>query len=141
WNERVSSHDFAIDVTSYTKILFVTVAAINICPGIYTKLVIVQNAIDLAQALGIGRPKVALLSAVETVYPKIPSTIEAAALCKMLDRGQITGGLLDGPLGIDNAISRDAAEAKGIRSEVAGNADILVAPDLKRGNMIRKQHD
>lgn len=137
--ERRMSHVFALDVPSYPKLLFVTDAAINIFPDLETKRDIVQNAVDLAQALGIGRPKVALLSAVETVYPKIPSTIEAAALCKMLDRGQITGGLLDGPLAIDNAISREAAEAKGIRSDVAGDADILMVPDLEAGNMIAKQ--
>lgn len=137
--ERRMSHVFALDVPSYPKLLFVTDAAINIFPDLETKRDIVQNAIDLAQALGISRPKVALLSAVETVYPKIPSTIEAAALCKMLDRGQITGGLLDGPLAIDNAISREAAEAKGIRSDVAGDADILMVPDLEAGNMIAKQ--
>lgn len=137
--ERRMSHVFALDVPSYSKLLFITDAAINIFPDLETKRDIVQNAIDLAQALGIARPKVALLSAVETVYPKIPSTIEAAALCKMLDRGQITGGVLDGPLAIDNAISREAAEAKGISSEVAGDADILVVPDLESGNMIAKQ--
>ena len=137
--ERRMSHIFALDVPHHPKLLFITDAAINIFPDLETKRDIVQNAIDLAQSLGVALPKVALLSAVETVYPKIPSTIEAAALCKMLDRGQITGGLLDGPLGIDNAISRDAAEAKGIRSEVAGDADILVAPDLEAGNMIAKQ--
>lgn len=137
--ERRMSHVFALDVPSYPKLLFVTDAAINIFPDLETKRDIVQNAIDLAQALGIARPKVALLSAVETVYPKIPSTIEAAALCKMLDRGQITGGLLDGPLAIDNAISREAAEAKGICSDVAGDADILMVPDLEAGNMIAKQ--
>lgn len=137
--ERRMSHIFALDVPQHPKLLFITDAAINIFPDLETKRDIVQNAIDLAQALGVALPKVALLSAVETVYPKIPSTIEAAALCKMLDRGQITGGLLDGPLGIDNAISREAAEAKGIRSEVAGDADILVAPDLEAGNMIAKQ--
>jgi phosphotransacetylase len=137
--ERRMSHVFALDVPSYSKLLFITDAAINIFPDLETKRDIVQNAIDLAQALGIALPKVALLSAVETVYPKIPSTIEAAALCKMLDRGQITGGLLDGPLAIDNAISREAAEAKGICSEVAGDADILMVPDLEAGNMIAKQ--
>lgn len=137
--ERRMSHVFALDVPDHPKLLFITDAAINIFPDLETKRDIVQNAIDLAQSLGIVRPKVALLSAVETVYAKIPSTIEAAALCKMLDRGQISGGLLDGPLGIDNALSREAAEAKGIRSEVAGDADILVAPDLEAGNMIAKQ--
>lgn len=137
--ERRMSHVFALDVPQHPKLLFITDAAINIFPDLETKRDIVQNAIDLTRALGLVLPKVALLSAVETVYPKIPSTIEAAALCKMLDRGQITGGLLDGPLAIDNALSRAAAEAKGIRSEVAGDADILVAPDLEAGNMIAKQ--
>ncbi|WP_347311812.1 bifunctional enoyl-CoA hydratase/phosphate acetyltransferase [Defluviimonas sp. SAOS-178_SWC] len=137
--ERRISHIFALDVPHYPKPLFVTDAAINIFPDLDTKRDIVQNAIDLAHALGIARPKVAILSAVETVYPKIPSTIEAAALCKMLDRGQLTGGIIDGPLAFDNAVSRTAAEAKGIRSEVAGDADILVVPDLEAGNMIAKQ--
>jgi phosphate acetyltransferase len=100
---------------------------------------IVQNAIDMAHALGRDMPKVAILSAVETVTPKIPSTIDAAALCKMADRGQITGALLDGPLAFDNAISKEAAAIKGIRSEVAGDADILVVPDLEAGNMLAKQ--
>ncbi len=137
--ERRMSHIFALDVPHYPKTLFITDAAINIAPDLDTKRDIVQNAIDLAHALGIGRPKVALLSAVETVYTKLPSTIEAAALCKMLDRGQITGAVLDGPLAFDNAVSRRAAEAKGIDSEVAGDADILVVPDLEAGNMIAKQ--
>jgi len=138
-SERRMSHIFALDVPHYPKPLFVTDAAINIFPDLDTKRDIVQNAIDLAQALGIDRPKVAILSAVETVYPKIPSTIEAAALCKMWDRGQITGGVLDGPLAFDNAVSKSAAKAKGIVSEVAGDADILVVPDLEAGNMIAKQ--
>ena len=137
--ERRMSHVFALDVPHYPKMLYVTDAAINIFPDLETKRDIVQNAIDLALALGLARPKVALLSAVETVYPKIPSTIEAAALCKMLDRGQITGGLLDGPLAFDNAVSKAAAEAKGIASEVAGDADILMVPDLEAGNMVAKQ--
>ncbi len=137
--ERRMSHVFALDVPQYPKLLFITDAAINIFPDLETKRDIVQNAIELAQSLGIARPKVALLSAVETVYPNIPSTIDAAALCKMHDRGQITGGVLDGPLAIDNAISKEAAAAKEIRSEVAGEADILVAPDLEAGNMIAKQ--
>ncbi|OYX41573.1 MAG: enoyl-CoA hydratase [Rhodobacterales bacterium 32-67-9] len=137
--ERRMSHIFALDVPHYPKTLFITDAAINIFPDLDTKRDIVQNAIDLARALGNDRPKVAVLSAVETVYPKIPSTIEAAALCKMLDRGQITGGIIDGPLAFDNAVSKTAAEAKGIRSEVAGDADILVVPDLEAGNMIAKQ--
>ena len=137
--ERWMSHIFALDVPHYSKMLYVTDAAINIFPDLETKRDIVQNAIDLAQTLGLARPKVALLSAVETVYPKIPSTIEAAALCKMLDRGQITGGVLDGPLAFDNAVSKEAAATKGIDSEVAGDADILVVPDLEAGNMIAKQ--
>lgn len=128
-----------IDVPHYPKPLFVTDAAINIFPDLDTKRDIVQNAIDLALALGIERPKVAILSAVETVYPKIPSTIDAAALCKMWDRGQITGGVLDGPLAFDNAVSKSAAVAKGIVSDVAGVADILVVPDLEAGNMVAKQ--
>jgi phosphotransacetylase/acyl dehydratase len=137
--ERRMSHVYGLDVPSYPKILFVTDAAINIAPDLEAKRDIVQNAIDLMQALGIAQPKVAILSAVETVYPKIPSTVEAAALCKMAERGQITGGLIDGPLGVDNAVSRRAAEAKGIVSPVAGDADVLVAPDLESGNMIAKQ--
>ena len=137
--ERRMSHVFAIDVPNYPKPLFITDAAINIYPDIETKRDIVQNAIDLAQALAIDPPKVAILSAVETVNPKIPSTVDAAALCKMADRGQIVGGLLDGPLAFDNAVSKEAARAKGIVSTVAGDADILVAPDLEAGNMLAKQ--
>lgn len=133
------SHVFALDVPYYPKPLFVTDAAINIFPNLETKRDIVQNAINLLLALGVSRPKVAILSAVETVYPKIPSTIDAAALCKMADRGQITGGDLEGPLALDNAVSKSAAEAKGITSEVAGDADVLVVPDLEAGNMIAKQ--
>ena len=123
----------------YPRPLFVTDAAINIYPTLDDKVDIVQNAIDLAHALGIERPKVAILSAVETVSPKINSTIDAAALCKMADRGQITGGILDGPLAFDNAVSEDAAKTKGIVSPVAGQADILVVPDLEAGNMLAKQ--
>ena len=137
--ERRMSHVFALDVPNYHKALFITDAAINIYPDLDDKLDIVQNAIDLVSALGVETPKVAVLSAVETVYPKIASTVDAAALCKMADRGQITGGLLDGPLAFDNAISKKAAKTKGIVSEVAGDADILVAPDLEAGNMIAKQ--
>jgi phosphotransacetylase/acyl dehydratase len=137
--ERRMSHVFAFDVPHYPKPLFITDAAINIQPTLEDKCDIVQNAIDLVHALGIAVPKVAILSAVETVYPKIASTIDAAALCKMADRGQITGGLLDGPLAFDNAISKAAAATKGIRSQVAGDADILVVPDLEAGNMIAKQ--
>ncbi len=136
---RRMSHIFALDVPHYPKPLFITDAALNIYPDLDDKRDIIQNAIDLVQALGITRPKVAILSAVETVYPKIASTVDAAALCKMADRGQITGGLLDGPLAFDNAISKSAAAAKGIVSDVAGDADILVTPDLEAGNMIAKQ--
>jgi phosphotransacetylase len=139
--ERRISHVYVMDAPAYSKLLFVTDAAINISPTLDEKRDIVQNAIDLARALGVATPKVAILSAVETVYPKIPSTIDAAALCKMADRGQIVGGILDGPLAFDNAISRKAAAAKGLRSEVAGDADILVAPDIDAGNMLAKQLD
>lgn len=137
--ERRISHVFALDVPHYPKPLFITDAAINIYPDLETKRDIIQNAIDFAHALGMDAPKVAILSAVETVTPKIPSTVDAAALCKMAERGQITGGLLEGPLAFDNAISKEAAKTKGIRSVVAGDADILVAPDLEAGNMIAKQ--
>ena len=139
--ERRVSHVFVMDVATYPKLLLITDAAINIYPTLDDKRDIVQNAIDLGRALGIEAPKVAILSAVETVYPKIPSTVEAAALCKMADRGQITGGILDGPLAFDNAISVEAAEAKGITSAVAGDADILMVPDLEAGNMLAKQLD
>jgi phosphotransacetylase len=137
--ERRVSHAFLMDVPTYHKPLVVTDAAINIFPDLEAKCDIVQNVIDMAHALGRARPKIAILSAVETVTPKIPSTIDAAALCKMADRGQITGGLLDGPLAFDNAISKEAARIKGIRSEVAGDADVLVVPDLEAGNMLAKQ--
>ena len=137
--DRRMSHIYGLDVPHYPKPLFITDAAINIYPTLDDKRDIVRNAIDLAHALGIGQPKVAVLSAVETVSPKIPSTVEAGALCKMADRGQITGAILDGPLAFDNAISRAAAETKGIVSPVAGDADILVAPDLEAGNMLAKQ--
>lgn len=136
--ERRVSHVFAMDVPAYPKPLFITDAAINIFPDLEAKVDIVQNAIDFVSAIGIELPKVAILSAVETVNQKIPSTVEAAALCKMADRGQITGGLLDGPLAMDNAISKESAEIKGIHSEVAGDADILVTPDLEAGNMLAK---
>jgi phosphate acetyltransferase len=125
-------------VPTYPKPLVITDAAINILPTLEDKVDIIQNAIDLARALGIDNPRVAILSAVETVNPKIPSTIEAAALCKMADRGQITGGVLDGPLALDNAISEEAARIKGIVSPVAGHADILVVPNLEAGNMLAK---
>lgn len=137
--ERRISHVFVIDAPTYHKLLLVTDAAINIAPTLDIKRDIVRNAVDLAQAIGVARPKVALLSAVETVEEKIPSTIEAAALCKMADRGQIAGADLDGPLAFDNAISRHAAETKNIRSTVAGDPDILVAPDLESGNILAKQ--
>ena len=136
---RHISHVFIMDVPTYYKPLFVTDAAVNIYPTLEQKVDIVQNAIDLAHALRISCPKVAILSAVETVTPKIQSTLEAAALCKMADRGQITGGLLEGPLAMDNAISREAAEIKGITSPVAGDADILLVPDLEAGNILAKQ--
>lgn len=136
---RRMSHVFALDVPTYPKPLLITDAAINIEPDLDAKRDIVQNAIDLAHALGIAAPKVAILSAVETVYPKIRSTVDAAALCKMVDRGQITGGIVDGPLAFDNAVSRAAASAKAIVSPVAGDADILVVPDLEAGNMLAKQ--
>lgn len=137
--ERRISHIFVLDVPHYPKLLFVTDAAVNIYPDLDDKRDIVQNAIDLAHAIGLGEPKVAILSAVETVYPKIKSTIEAAALCKMADRGQITGGILDGPLAFDNAVSKSAAATKHIVSPVAGDADILVVPDIEAGNMVAKQ--
>jgi len=135
---RRLSHVFVMDVPTYAKLLLITDAAVNILPSLEDKADIVANAIDLARALGVARPKVAILSAVETVTGKIPSTIEAAALCKMADRGQIQGGLLDGPLAFDNAISREAARTKGIVSEVAGDADILLVPDMEAGNMLAK---
>ena len=137
--ERRMSHVYVLDVPTYPRPLMITDAAINIAPDLGIKRDIVQNAIHLAHALGIAQPKVAILSAVETVNPRMASTLDAAALCKMADRGQITGGLLDGPLAFDNAISPAAVAAKGIVSDVAGVADILVAPDLEAGNMIAKQ--
>jgi phosphate acetyltransferase len=135
---RRISHVFVMDVPTYPETLFITDAAINIFPDLDVKADIIQNAIDLFTQCGLGRPKVAILSAVETVTSKIPSTIEAAALCKMADRGQITGGDLDGPLAFDNAIDPKAAEIKGIKSVVAGHAQILVVPDLESGNMLAK---
>jgi phosphotransacetylase len=128
-----------MDVPTYHKVLIVTDAAINIAPGLEEKVDICQNAIDLAIALGVQTPKVAILAAVETVNSKMKTTLEAAALCKMADRGQITGGILDGPLAFDNAISADAAKMKGIKSAVAGDPDILLVPDLESGNMLAKQ--
>jgi phosphate acetyltransferase len=136
--ERRISHVFIMDVPGHEDTLFITDAAINIFPDLDAKRDIVQNAIDLFTQIGLGTPRVAILSAVETVTSKIPSTIEAAALCKMADRGQITGGLLDGPLAFDNAIDPEAARIKGIKSEVAGHAQILVVPDLEAGNMLAK---
>ena len=136
--ERRISHAFIMDVPSLDRAIFVTDAAINIFPTLEDKIHIVQNAIDLAHALGLAQPKVAILSAMETVNPKVPSTVEAAALCKMADRQQITGGTLDGPLALDNAINLAAARIKKIDSPVAGLADILVVPDLEAGNMLAK---
>jgi len=136
---RRISHVFAMDVPSYPKALFVTDAAINITPDLMTKADIIQNAVDMLHVLGNPQPKVAILSAVEQVNPKIPGTLDAALLCKMADRGQITGALLDGPLAFDNAISRAAAQIKKIVSPVAGEADILVVPNLEAGNMLAKQ--
>jgi len=136
---RRISHVFIMDVPTYHKVLIITDAAINIAPTLEDKVDICQNAIDLATSLGLSRPKVAILAAVETVTSKMPATIDAAALCKMAERGQITGALLDGPLAFDNAISAQAAETKGIRSAVAGDPDILLAPDLEAGNILAKQ--
>jgi len=135
---RRISHVFIMDVPTYHKVLIVTDAAINIAPTLDDKVDICQNAIDLAISLGVERPKVAILAAVETVTAKMPPTIDAAALCKMADRKQIVGGLLDGPLAFDNAINLQAAKTKGIDSEVAGDPDILLAPDLEAGNILAK---
>jgi phosphate acetyltransferase len=136
---RRISHVFLMDVPTYHKVLVVTDAAINIAPTLEDKVDICQNAVDLAIDLGVERPKVAILAAVETVTSKMPATIDAAALCKMADRGQIKGAILDGPLAFDNAISKHAADIKGIQSEVAGDPDILLVPDLEAGNMLAKQ--
>ena len=136
---RRISHVFIMDTPAYARTLLITDAAINITPELEDKVHIVQNAIDLAHALGIAEPKVALLSAIETVNPKIKSTLDAAALCKMAERGQITGGILDGPLAFDTAVSRKAAAIKKLVSPVTGQADILVVPDLESGNMLAKQ--
>ena len=136
---RRISHAFVMDVATYPKMFMITDAAVNLFPDVEVKRDIVQNAIDLGHALGIGTPKVGILSAVEMINPKIPSTIDAAALCKMADRGQITGGILDGPLAFDNAISAQAAKIKGITSPVSGDVDILLAPDLEAANMLFKQ--
>src|SRR5215471_10418760 len=135
---RRITHVFIMDVPTHLDTLFITDAAINIFPDLDAKRDIVQNAVDLYRQIGLGTPRVGILSAVETVTPKIPSTIDAAALCKMADRGQITGGILDGPLAFDNAVSPRAAEIKGIKSAVAGHAQILVVPDLEAGNMLAK---
>jgi len=135
---RRISHVFVMDVPTYAETLFITDAAINIAPDLDAKRDIIQNVIDLFTQVGLGTPRVAILSAVETVTSKIPSTIEAAALCKMAERGQITGGVLDGPLAFDNAIDPEAAKIKGIQSPVAGRAQILVVPDLEAGNMLAK---
>ena len=136
---RRMSHVFRFEVPLYHKALLITDAAINIAPTLEEKADIVQNAIDFAHIMGTALPKVAILAAVETVHSKMPATIDAAALCKMADRGQITGGLLDGPLAFDNAISAEAVRIKGIHSPVAGDADIVLAPDLESGNMLAKQ--
>jgi phosphate acetyltransferase len=135
---RRISHCFIMDVPAIDRVVIITDAAVNIFPALEDKLHITQNAIDLARALGLECPKVAILSAMETINPKVPSTVEAAALCKMAERGQITGGLLDGPLALDNAIDLGAAKIKKITSPVAGLADILVVPDLEAGNMLAK---
>lgn len=136
---RRISHVFIMDVPTYHKVLIVTDAAINIAPTLEDKVDICQNAIDLAVSLGLEKPKVAILAAVETVTSKMPATIDAACLCKMAERGQITGGILDGPLAFDNAISSQAAETKGIKSLVAGDPDVLLVPDLEAGNILAKQ--
>src|SRR6187399_2152264 len=136
---RRISHVFIMDVPTYHKVIIVTDGAINIAPTLEDKVDICQNAIDLAISLGVKKPKVAIIAAVETVTSKMPATIDAAALCKMADRGQITHAILDGPLAFDNAISKEAAITKGIDSEVAGDPDILLAPDLEAGNMVAKQ--
>jgi phosphotransacetylase len=136
---RRVSHVFIMDVPTYHKVLTVTDAAINIAPTLEDKVHILQNAIDLVTSLGVTKPKVAILAAVETVNSKMPATLDAAALCKMADRGQITGALVDGPLAFDNAISAEAARIKGIKSDVAGDPDILLVPDLEAGNILAKQ--
>ena len=135
---RRVSHCFVMDVPTYAEPLIITDAAVNIAPTLEEKVDIVQNAIDLSHALGAPEARVAILSAMETVNPKVPSTIEAAALCKMADRGQITGGILDGPLALDNAISLESVKIKKINSPVAGRANVLVVPDLEAGNMLAK---
>lgn len=136
---RRMSHVFVMDVPVYPKLLLITDAAINIAPALEEKADIVQNSIELARALGIALPKVAIVSAIETVESRLPSTIHAAALCKMAERGQITGGVLEGPLALDNAINRRAALGKHLQSPVAGDADVLVAPDLEAANLLAKE--
>ena len=138
---RRISHIIVTDIPGYTRLIFITDAAINVYPTLEDKRDIVQNAIELAQALGVATPKIAVLSAVETVSTKIKSTLDAAALCKMADRGQIIGGILDGPLAFDDAMSEEVAKTKGIVSPVAGKPDILVVPDLDAGNMLAKQFE
>jgi phosphate acetyltransferase len=135
---RRISHCFIMDVPNHPDALIITDAAVNIAPSLDDKVDIIQNAIDLAHAMGFPEARVAILSAMETVTSKVPSTVEAAALCKMAERGQITGALLDGPLALDNAISPEAAAIKGIVSKVAGHANVLVVPDLEAGNMLAK---
>jgi len=137
--DRRMSHVFVLEVKSYPKLLLITDAALNVEPDLAQKKDICQNAIDLAQALGVDTPKVAILAAVEHVDQRFRSTVDAAALCKMADRGQIRGGVLDGPLAFDNAISREAANAKGIVSPVSGEVDVLLVPDIEAGNMVAKQ--
>jgi phosphotransacetylase len=136
---RRMSHVFAVQAPDYPKPIFLTDAALNIKPNLETKKDIVQNAVDLFTRIGHGIPKVAIVSAVETVTEKIPSTLDATALCKMAERGQITGAVVDGPLGFDNAVSKESADIKGIVSDVAGNADIIIVPDIESGNMLYKQ--
>jgi phosphate butyryltransferase len=136
---RRISHAFVLDIPGHEGLMIITDAAINILPDLMTKADIVQNAIDLAQAIGIETPRVGILSALETINPAIPSTIDAAVLAKMAERGQIKGGLVDGPLAMDNAVDLEAARTKGIHSSVAGRADVLVAPNLEAGNMLAKQ--
>lgn len=137
--DRRMSHVFVLEVKSYPKLLLITDAALNVEPDLAQKRDICQNAIDLAHALGVATPKVGILAAVEHVDQRFRSTVDAAALCKMADRGQITGGVLDGPLAFDNAISREAAQAKGIVSPVSGEVDVLLVPDIEAGNMVAKQ--
>jgi phosphate acetyltransferase/phosphate butyryltransferase len=137
--ERRMSHCFIMQTPAYPRPFIITDAAINIAPTLQEKADIVRNAVDLAHAFGVAEPRVAILAAVETVNPNMPATLDAAALCKMADRGQITGAVIDGPLAFDNALSAAAARIKGIKSPVAGAADILVVPDLEAGNMLAKQ--